>query len=53
MALKINWRKLGLDPENIVLTDLNSNKKIGLESLKTGSIKGNHYILIGIQIKGK
>ena len=53
MALKINWRKLGLDPENIVLTDLNSNKKIGLETLKTGSLKGNHYILIGIQIKGK
>ena len=51
LALKIDWKKLGLDPENVILTDLNRSRQIGLSELQTAQLKGNHYILIGIRKK--
>ena len=47
-GLKIHWSKFGIGPE-AEFTDLWNNKPLTAEELRTATIPGNHFLLIGVK----
>lgn len=51
LAFDIDWKKLNIDKNKAVFTDLFTRKSLSIRDLEEKILKGNHFIYIGIREK--